>query len=173
MENKKPIKRVLMLCDFACATGFANVAQNIASQLLKDEEFSYQLDIVAINFFGLPNEWQNIFPAVRLFPASFISKGDVFGREGYLNLLSSGAYDITWVLQDTFQIEVIGENILNIRNKLAELGKKPFKFIYYYPIDATPMENWITKSVSKADLPVAYTQYGYNESVKLLKHLNH
>ena len=33
--NKKEVK-VLMLCDFACTTGFAQVAHNIVEQLFKD-----------------------------------------------------------------------------------------------------------------------------------------
>jgi glycosyltransferase involved in cell wall biosynthesis len=168
MENKQPIRRVLMLCDFACATGFANVAQNVVRQLLLDKENTYQIDIVAINYYGVPNEWQNIAPTVRLFPASFVSGGDVFGRKGYLNLLSSGAYDLTWILQDTFNIEVIGDKIIEIRNMLAEAGQKTFKWIFYYPIDAKPKENWLTKTALLADYPVVYTQYGYDESVRLV-----
>lgn len=165
-KTKKPIKRVLMLADFACATGFAQVAQNITAQLLKDPEFTYQIDVVGINYFGMPNEWQDFHPQVRIFPANFISGGDVFGRKGFLELLSSGAYDIAWSVQDTFNIEPISQNIIDIRNELVGRGNKPFKFIFYYPIDASPMENWITKSASRADIPVAYTQYGYNESIK-------
>lgn len=171
MENKKPIKRVLALCDFACATGFAQVSTNVIKQLLLDKNVDYQIDIVGINYHGLPNEWQNIAPQVRLFPALYISKGDVFGRQGYLNLLASGAYDLTWILQDTFQIEVIGQTILDIREQLAKANKKLFKWIFYFPIDAKPKENWITKSVALADIPVAYTQYGFDETVKFVPEL--
>lgn len=167
-EKKPPIKRVLALCDFACATGFANVAQNVVRQLLLDKEVTYQIDIVGINYYGVPNEWQNIAPTVRIFPASVISGGDLFGRKGYLNLLSSGAYDLTWILQDTFNIEIIGDNIIQIRNQLAEAGQKVFKWIFYYPIDSKPKENWLTKTALLADIPVVYTQYGYEESVKLV-----
>ena len=163
---EKPIKRVLMLADFACATGFAQVAMNVAIQLLQDPTVEYHLDVVGINYFGLPNEWQKYSPRVRIFPAAAISAGDVFGRSGYLSLLSSGAYDITWILQDTFNIETIGDKIKEIRAELVANGNKPFKFIFYYPIDAAPKENWIKKSVSLADIPVVYTQYGYEESVK-------
>ena len=170
MENQpqKPIKRVLALCDFACATGFANVAQNVVRQLLLDKETTYQIDIVGINYYGIPSEWHNIAPTVRLFPASTISGGDLFGRKGYLSLLASGQYDLTWILQDTFNIEIIGDQIIEIRNKLAESGNKVFKWIFYYPIDSKPKENWLTKTALLADIPVVYTQYGYDESVKLV-----
>jgi len=163
---QKPQKRVLMLADFGCATGFAQVSQNVVMQVLKDTEIDYFLDIIGINYYGLPNEWQGLYPRVRIFPASLISNGDLFGRKGMLNMLSFGVYDILWILQDTFNIEPITDAVLEIRNKLAEKGGKPFKFIFYYPIDAKPKENWIQKSVSKADIPVVYTKYGFDESVK-------
>lgn len=165
-EIKKPIKRILMLADFACSTGFAQVAQNIVTQTLQEEDLNYQIDVVGINYFGMPSKWQDLYPKVRIFPAQFISGGDVFGRKAFINLLSSGAYDLAWVLQDTFNIEIIGQEIIELRNKMAEEGLKLFKWIYYFPIDASPKENWVTKSVSKADIPVVYTKYGYDECIK-------
>lgn len=169
-EPKVEPKRVLFLADFACATGFAQVAHNIVSQIAKTQ--NYQIDVVGINYMGLPNEWQNVFPTIRIFPARIISNGDLFGRSGFINLLSSGAYDLAFTLQDTFNIEPIAEEIIKLRNNLIANGKKAFKWIFYYPIDSTPMENWITKSVALADFPVAYTQYGFNETVKIAPQLS-
>ena len=166
-QKELPIKRILILADFASATGFANVAQNIVKELLKDQTVTYQIDVVGINYHGLPNEWQNIYPRVRVFPATLISGGDLFGRSGYLSLLSSGAYDYTWILQDTFNIEPIAQKIREIRNDLIANGKKSFKYIYYFPIDAKPKENWIRDVVSLADVPVVYTQYGYKECLEI------
>lgn len=166
--QKLPQKRVLMLADFGCATGFSQVAENIVKQLFLNKETAWQIDIVAINYHGLPIHWQSLYPAIRLFPAMFTSHGDVFGREGYLNLLASGSYDLTFILQDTFNVEIIGEKIIEIRNKLAEIGKKTFKWIFYFPIDARPKENWITKSVCLADIPVVYTKYGHDEVTKVV-----
>lgn len=176
----EPVKRILVLADFACASGFAQVSQNVISQVLREKDFNYQIDIVAINYHGLPNDWQNIFPKVRLFPAITTSQGDLFGRQGFLSLLSSGAYDLVWILQDTFIVESFAEKMLEIRKALFENNRKTFKIIYYFPIDATPKENWVTKSVSIVDYPVAYTQYGYDECVAIdpklkdrLKIINH
>jgi len=164
---KKEAKRVLILADFACATGFAQVAQNIVAQLLKETSVDYYIDIVGINYHGMPNEWQHVYPRVRLFPATLVSGGDLFGRQGYLNMLSTGVFDLTWILQDTFNIEPIMEKILDIRQQLAINNQKLFRLIFYFPIDATPKENWIKKSVSKADVPVVYTKYGYDQCVKV------
>lgn len=161
--EKVNIKRVLFLADFGCATGFAQVAHNIAAQVLSTKE--YQIDVVGINYYGMPTEWQGLYPTVRVFPASLISGGDVFGRQGLLNLLASGAYDILFTLQDTFNIEPMAEKIIEVRNNLMSENKKAFKWIFYFPIDAKPKENWIRKSVLLANFPVAYTKYGYDECV--------
>jgi glycosyltransferase involved in cell wall biosynthesis len=171
MSKDVPQKRVLILADFACATGFAQVAQNVVAEILKEKEVTYQIDVVGINYYGLATEWQKFYPQVRLFPATVLSNGDLFGRTGYLQMLATGAYDITWILQDTFNIEPIADKIKEIRTKLIADGQKPFKFIFYYPIDGEPKENWITKSVSLADIPVVYTKYGYEKSIKYDKSL--
>ena len=171
-------KRVLWLSDFACSTGFATVAQNIMVELLKSQK--YQIDVIGINYHGIPSEWQNFYPQLRLLPATIISNGDLFGRLGLLNLLTSGVYDILFTLQDTFILETIGEKILEIRSALIANGKKPFKWIFYFPIDAKPKENWIRKAPFLADYPVAYTKYGYDQVIETvpeikfkLRHIPH
>src|SRR4051812_41572457 len=93
-------KRILALCDFACASGFSQVAENIVANLAATEK--YQIDIIGINYYGMPNKWLTAFPSIRVFPATVVSSGDLFGRNGLLQLLSSGQYDILWTLQDTF-----------------------------------------------------------------------
>lgn len=162
-KPKQPI-RVLWLSDFACATGFAQVAQNICAQVLKTKNFS--IDVIGINYQGMPNEWQQYYPMIRLLPAMQISGGDLFGRRGLLEVLASGNYDILFTLQDTFIIETIGKQIIEIRNALISKNMKSFRWIYYFPIDAKPKENWIRDSLALADYPVVYTQYGYNEIIK-------
>lgn len=162
--KQKPIKKVLVLADFACATGFAQVSQNIVRQLLLDPDTIYTFDIVGINYNGMPTEWHRLSPQVQLVPA--MASGEVFGRRTFLDLLAKGIYDIVFTLQDTFIIEPIAQTILDIRNRLAEMNQKTFRWIFYFPIDATPKENWITKSVLLADYPVVYTKYGYEESIK-------
>jgi D-inositol-3-phosphate glycosyltransferase len=161
--NKKNLKRILWLSDFACSTGFATVSHNIIQQLLKTEK--YQIDVIAINYYGMPNEWQRLYPLVRIFPSAAISNGDVFGRQGVLNMLATGGYDLLFTLQDTFQMELVAGMIVQMQNLLKEKGK-PFEWVYYYPIDAKPKESWIKNCVALCDNPVAYTEYGQNETLK-------
>lgn len=149
--------KILVHADFATTTGFATVSQNVVKQLAKDQ---HDFDIVAINYFGQPTHWQKYFPKIRLFPAD--RNKDVFGRGQVISLLRNTAYDYIWQVQDTFVIEPIANEILH--------NKHQTKWIFYYPIDATPKPGWI-KAVTKADIPVAYTQYGYDESVRIAPEL--
>ena len=164
MENNQPKpKRVLWLSDFACSTGFATVAHNVLAQVAKTKR--YQIDVIGINYYGIPNDWQKYYPAIRILPATTISNGDLFGRMGLLNLLTSGVYDILFTLQDTFVIEPISDKIIEIRNALMANNQKAFRWIFYYPIDTKPMDNWIQKGPMLADFPISYTEYGKKESL--------
>lgn len=158
METQNiPTKRILVLADFACNTGFGTVAQNIVSQLLLEERVDYYVDIVGINYHGEPNSWQRFYPKVRLFSAKMSSGGDLWGRSFLMDLLCTGDYDYLWVLQDTFIVRTFAAEAEEI-HKLLE-GKKQFKFIYYFPLDATPPPEWITEGVAKAHVPVSYTEW--------------
>jgi len=160
MENNQtniPKKRILVLADFACNTGFGNVAQNIVSQILLEERVDYWVDVVGINYYGEPNTWQRFYPKVRLFSASMSSRGDLWGREYFLELASSGEYDYLWVLQDTFIVKTIAKELKQIHEMLP--ADKKFTWIYYFPLDATPPDDWITDAVAAAHIPVSYTKW--------------
>lgn len=165
-EQAKQPARVLWLSDFGCITGFAQVAHNICSQLLRTN--NYQIDVIGINYYGMPNDWMNYYPNIRLLPAAHISRGDLFGRQGFLDLLGSGRYDLAFTLQDTFNMEPIAQKIIETRNALLSQNQKGFKWIYYYPIDARPKENWIRNAAALADYPVSYTEYGKRESLSFV-----
>lgn len=161
------IKRVLMLADFGCNSGFAQVAHNIVTQVLQDKDIDWQFDIIGINYYGEPSVWSGLYPRVRIFPATVVSRGDLFGRQGFLDRLMLGIYDIAFVLQDTFIVEPLAPKIKEARTQLAMAKQKTFRWIYYFPIDAAVKENWVKGSVSLADYPISYTQYGYDECVRV------
>lgn len=167
MAEEIEVKRVLMLADFGCNSGFAQVAHNIVAQVMKDPKTNWAFDIIGINYYGMPTDWQQYYPRIRVIPATQTSHGDLFGRQGFLDRLVTGFYDVVFILQDTFIVETIAPHILEIRKQLKMAGKKVFKWIYYFPIDAKPKDNWVSKSVALADIPVSYTQYGYKECVAI------
>ncbi len=178
VEEKKPKRkrRVLWLSDYACATGFAQVAHNVLRELY--ETGLYEFDVIGINYSGghADRDKYPIFDKdFRLYPAWPQGRNDMFGRELLVSAISRrnrdirGPWDLVFTLQDPFIMEAGGVacNVAEIR---AEIKKQfpidnMFKWIGYWPVDAPTKENWITKSVAQCDYPVAYCQYGYDEMI--------
>lgn len=158
MNNKI---KVLAWMDYCCNTGFATVARNVLKNLYDTGDF--EIDVVGINYDGDPydkNEWVgNVFPAMRgrMLQPPYI---DVFGRQRVLDLLSSGKYDVLFMIQDTFVTMDFMPNILEAQKATNT------KTVYYYPIDAEPHVDWITQVISKVNYPITYTKYAFDESVK-------
>lgn len=157
-------KKVLWLSDFNCVTGFATVAHNIVEQLLKTGE--YDFDVIGINHVGEPydfNRWPfPIYPARDMVKARTDKRyADPFGRQRFLDLLSTGKYDIVFTLQDTFIIEVLASKIMQAKNYFD------FKWIFYYPVDGKVKDNWIIKCANLADIPVTYTEFGKKETIRV------
>ena len=152
-------KKILVLADSpTCNTGFGQVSRNILKVIY--ETGKYEIDIVGINYDGKPHSYPyNIYPArsiMKKHPAYM----DSFGRQVFLDLLIEKDYDIVFTIQDTFQLEILGDKILEVRG----LKEKKFKWILYYPIDATPKKEWIKNTVLLADYPVAYSNYAKEQS---------
>jgi glycosyltransferase involved in cell wall biosynthesis len=178
METPTQKIKVLALCDYACATGFATVSSNIMRELYKMDKFD--VDIVAINANGDPYDTNKfpfqVYPAVTLATLSAGgSNVDVYGRDKFLKMLAGGNYDVVFMIQDTFIIQSI---MAKMEELIADLPHKP-KTILYYPIDVTPDPVWINDVVAKIDIPVPYTEYAkaetlaINPDIKLHKPIYH
>jgi D-inositol-3-phosphate glycosyltransferase len=157
-------KQVLWLSDFNCATGFATVAHNIVEQLRKTG--LYEFEVVGINHHGEPYDFVKwpfpIYPAINLAKARGNTRyADPFGRQRFLDLLRSGKYDIVFTLQDTFIIESLASQILEAKKYFN------FKWIFYYPVDGRPKDSWINNNVALADVPIAYTNFGRKETLRI------
>ena len=160
-ESTEKIK-VLALCDYCTATGFGTVSKNIMQQL--DSTGKYDLHIVGINYDGMPYDTEmwpgTVYPAISL---SNMNMGDVYGRQRFLDLLGTGEYDVVYIIQDTFIIQTIIDQIEETKDALT----KKFKTILYYPIDCTPKAEWIEKTVAQIDYPVPYTNYAKAETLAI------
>jgi glycosyltransferase involved in cell wall biosynthesis len=73
--------------------------------------------------------------------------------------------DFRCVLQEVFLLEFLP----NLLTTLRHAGKN-FQSVFYYPIDGIPKQSWIEAAAS-VDHPVTYTQFGFDESVKLVPSL--
>lgn len=145
-------------------TGFANVCREVLSSL--QETGFYDFDIVGINYDGSPHDLPfRIFPAVNaLIPDP--AYREPYGMQKFLDIICEGRFDIVWVLQDTFIVASgLGVKIREANDMLPPHQK--FQFIYYFPIDATPKKEWVDKAVMQADIPVTYTQYAFDQVLRV------
>lgn len=161
--------KLLLFGDYCCATGFAQVLGNIARELYATGK--YDIDVVGINYSGDPYDQEkwvgNVFPAM---PGGLMNAGpygDVYGRQRLLDLMGSGRYDVVYMIQDTFVIEPIIDEITKTQDALLANGLKTFKTVWYFPVDAQLKKGWV-ETVSKVDFPVVYTEYGKKE---VLRHM--
>ena len=157
--------RVLAWGDYCCSTGFATVMSNIMQEL--NATGNYEIDVVGINYAGGPYDTErfpgNVWPAISALRMQGPYQ-DYHGRQVFLDMLGSREYDVVFIVQDTFIVLPIAEQILEVqRNKPT-----PFSTIFYYPFDCAPREEWVKQCVASFDFPVAYTEYAKNESRKYL-----
>lgn len=167
-EGAEKVK-LLLYGDYCCATGFAQVLGNIARELHATGK--YDIDVIGINYSGDPydnEKWVgNVFPAMPGGMMNAGAYGDVYGRQRLLDLMGSGRYDVVYMIQDTFVIEPIIDEIKKTQEALIEHGAKTFKTVWYFPVDAQLKAGWV-ETVEKVDFPVVYTEYGKRE---VLKHI--
>jgi glycosyltransferase involved in cell wall biosynthesis len=166
VENKK--LKVLWYSDSpTTATGFATVAKNLLKVLYATGK--YEFTCVGINHNGAPYDRvkfpYDIYPAVNPL-ASEQRYRDVYGRQMLIDMAATGAFDLVFMIQDTFIVETFMAALLDRREKLAK--DKKFAIIHYFPIDGAPKKSWVENVVAKVDIPVAYTHYAKNECLKLV-----
>jgi glycosyltransferase involved in cell wall biosynthesis len=136
-----------------CATGFATVSRNILTAL--HETGRYDIKILGINYWGDPHPFP--FP---IWPTGTNQQKDPYGRQKVANMIPQMEFDVLFFLQDSFILNFLPQLVQHLK---AE-GRK-FKSVCYFPIDGVPKKEWID-SVSVVDVPVTYTQFGYDECLK-------
>lgn len=182
MENQKKKIKILALCDSpTSATGFAQVSKNVLNRLYATGK--YELDVIGINFSGDAYD-NNKFP-YNIYPALVPGGNDVYGRYRFIQALTghqtknglNPPWDLIFTIQDPFVIEGLGVNFAFAEQLRVtkEFWKRTlpaetwFKWIAYFPVDSVLKENWVTRSISMPDYPVAYCEWGQNEILKLDK----
>lgn len=160
MEKKK----VLVLADFLCATGFAQVAHNIIEQL--NNTGLYEFDIIAINYDGNPYDREkypyNIYPAT----SALINRyREPYGRVKFLDTLKDGSYDIAFIIQDIQVVKDMMPDIVNLQKQKGETPGGGFATILYYPVDCYLNKEWIEESAALVDFPITYTNYAKNQTI--------
>ncbi|KKN10002.1 hypothetical protein LCGC14_1041080, partial [marine sediment metagenome] len=151
--------KVLAYCDSpTCATGFGTVSRNIFEGLYNTGR--YDIDILGINFWGDPHDMP-----YRIWPTGTNQQKDPYGRQKVLDMVPTMEFDILFFLQDSFIMEFIPKLIPHLHKN----RQTPFKSILYYPIDSVLKKKW-SKNIDPADYLVAYSEFGRQESLKVLPH---
>lgn len=148
-----PKKRLLWISDAVCISGFSRVSHSIFPQLV---EAGYDLDIIALNYFGEPHN----FP-YTIYPAS-VQGDDPSGNLRAKYLLYNAhkedrPYDLIVKLDDPW-------NIKGLTLALETLERE-------YKVPSPPVLAWITvdgKNINRKDFQsvsriVCVTEFGLNE----------
>lgn len=146
--------------DFMSPTGFSRVAHSVLDRLtpwLKENDI--KVDLYALNF-GMKEDFDYNEQIKVLNPKKFEPEGkDPYARLGLLKILSIGAYDLLWMMNDLGVISPMITHIENIKQKKAKEGRTPFKTMFYTPIDGLPFLSHFD-NLDKIDQVITYTEYG-------------
>lgn len=148
-------------------TGFGVVSKYILKALHATNR--YNIDQLAINFSGHFYS-RDEFP-YQIVPASMLSTRDPYGLKKFGQAIVQNRYDIVWILNDTFVVEPTAKYLNEARQIYKEQGLLSPLFVYYFPVDCKVLANY-ANMVKEADVPVAYTRYGIDETLKVLPQVN-
>lgn len=175
-ENSLDTPKIKLLWwgHFLCTTGFGKVSHNVLKQLIKTGK--YDITVLAINYYGEPydqKEWPvKVIPALRFDKQHIEGYDDVNGRQRLLDEVAQGDYDIVTLYQDPFVVSGVMKELINLRKQMIKNSLKAFKTVYYYPVEGVLRENWVTDAIALADYPVAFCEYGKQETLKVNANLN-
>lgn len=155
-KNSQSKKKILCWSDAVVVpTGFGVVSKHILQALYSTGK--YEIDQLAINYLGTFYDKEK-YP-YQLVPASLARKEDPYGNQMLVNALGEKGYDYLFIINDTFVTSGIATHIQSLQRNLSAAGKKPFRIIYYFPIDCNLIPEW-SGMVSLAERKVAYTKFG-------------
>lgn len=139
---------ILCYCDFACATGFSNVAENIILAYAKTLKRNDHIDIIGINYFGDIQELDANGFEVGEGKESIITlyscyekakdKNDYYGRDSILYFCKEHKnYDILFIIND---LQVISPmySLLKLLKNQCYARNNEIKYIMYFPVDSQP-----------------------------------
>jgi glycosyltransferase involved in cell wall biosynthesis len=155
-------KQMLCWADSPLAgTGFGIVSKHV----LKYIHELFDIDLLAINFTGDFVD-KDLFP-YQMIPAKLGDPKDPYGNAMFLKALSSGKYDMVWVMNDLHVTEEVAKQIPAIIKQLEGSGKKVPKIVYYYPVDCQVLPEAKTM-LQVSDHIVAYCKFGKDSTLKVL-----
>lgn len=157
---KSLIKTLCWSDSSSSKTGFGIVAKNIFSYLYNTED--YEIHQLAINYpfrFNLVNDipWTQI-------PTKSLDPSEPYGKVLFLRSIAEGDYDLVWIMNDTYVVFDIVNDLKKIVDRKRAAGKKVPRFVYYYPVDCHCRKE-VGAMIEYVDVPVCYNDYGRKETL--------
>ena len=140
-----------IVADAGCPTGFATVTHGIAGILQDSGE--YEIEIVAINYDGRPNEWSKRF---KLWPARL--GGDFLGVGILPEFLEQTKPDSLLLFQDFWNISLY----------VGAAGDRE-GMVAYYPVDSPNIKGQYMIPLAVLPAMICYTKFGVEESCRAAK----
>lgn len=159
-------KKEKILCWSDCVfttTGFGTVSQHILEALHKTG--GYDIDQLAINYFG------DFFDKEKypygISPAKLKDPNDPYGNVMLIEALKEHEYDYLLIINDLYVTQAASKHISPLRRAKMDVGRKPYRVIYYYPVDCQVIPQ-VSGMITAADRAVAYTHFAACETQKTL-----
>jgi hypothetical protein len=138
--------RILLASDFAVATGFSTVSQNLVKYL----QNHYTIDVLGINYNGDPHPLQRQF---NIYVPTLA--GDVYGVRRIVSLLKANNYDMVFFINDAW---IIMQYLAEIKRANIQIP-----IVSYIPIDAKHIKPHFVEPLNETSHVIAYTEFGLNE----------
>lgn len=145
-------RRILVVSDFACATGFGRVMENLLQRVNQAEWKSY---ILAINYHGDPHPLRRQFE--HMYPAKL--GGDAYGVKRFADMVKSIQPDLILIQSDAWLVPLYLE-----RARLADLKMPPV--IAYCPPDSKNQPAGKLLTEFGVTLLITPTEFGRTELVR-------
>lgn len=144
-------RKVLVVSDFACATGFARVMENLLTRIDQKAWLPY---ILAVNYQGDPHPLQKTF--AHMYPARL--GGDAYGVKRFAEMVRAIKPDLILIQSDAWLVPLYLE-----RAKLADVTLPPV--IAYCPPDSKNQPAGRLLTQYGVTLLITPTEFGRDELV--------
>ena len=135
--------KLLIWSDAGAHTGYGTVTQNLAERWAKR---GADIHVLATNYLGDP--WPG---PMKLYPATKVDRGDVFGFRRLAELLNRLKPDVFFVLHDLY---VVADGLKTLQ------GKFPVPTVLYVPVDGMYLPHEWLNAARAAHRVVAMSKYG-------------
>lgn len=145
---------LLWIGDAVAHTGFSSVTHGILDNIHK----YWNVNVLGVNYHGDPHSYPySIWPAMR--------NGDIYGYNRVVPLIQNTNPDVICILNDPWVVMTYIQQIDQYFKAVERSGSsvKLPKIVVYTPVDALNIQERFVTPLNRANLVIAYTDFGLNE----------